>query len=311
MKKITIVMPYLNEETEPIETIKSIYETADSNLIDIIAIDDNSDKQTDLSQFKDAKVVKNEKRLGVDGSRQLGVEMSETPYLFVIDAHMRFRNDNWLDKMLESVENEPETIWCTICLGLGYGTMNINEHKGEYCGADMLFIDKNADPSRPAREVLEPKWSNARKNDLTYDIPCVLGANYVFSREWFDKIHGLKGLQMWGTSEPFLSIKSWMAGGKCKIRTDVKIGHKFRSNAPYATGISHLVYNKIFLCKTILPDDLSNKLIDNLPKDTNYRIAMKEIENNYEEIMSEREYYESIFNYSIYDYCSKFDISLP
>ena len=26
MKKITIVMPYLNEETEPIETIKSIYE---------------------------------------------------------------------------------------------------------------------------------------------------------------------------------------------------------------------------------------------------------------------------------------------
>ena len=37
--KLTIVMPYLNEKNEPIETVKSICQTADSDLFQIIAID--------------------------------------------------------------------------------------------------------------------------------------------------------------------------------------------------------------------------------------------------------------------------------
>ena len=42
MKKLTIVMPFLNEENEPLETIKSIYETAPRELFKIIVIDDCS-----------------------------------------------------------------------------------------------------------------------------------------------------------------------------------------------------------------------------------------------------------------------------
>jgi hypothetical protein len=116
---------------------------------------------------------------------------------------------------------------------------------------------------------------------------------------------------MWGTSEPFLSMKTWMAGGTCKIRTDIEIGHKFRSNAPYKTGVSHLVYNKIFLCKTIFPKELGEKLIASLPKDGNYKKAMKNINGHLPEIEIYRAYYNRIFKRSIYDYCEKFDIKLP
>lgn len=310
MKQMTIVMPFLNEGDEPRQTIESIYATAPSDLFKIIAVDDGSDKPSDLSGFDDVSHVVNEKRLGVDGSRQKGANLVDTPYLFIIDAHMRFNDDQWLERAINCVEREPETAWCTTCLGLGYGTMDMGRHNGKYYGADMLFIDANADSNRPAREVLEPKW-RTKEDYVEYEIPCILGANYIFSKGWFDYIGGLRGLQMWGTSEPFLSMKSWMAGGKCKINTDIEIGHKFRKNAPYSTGVSHMVYNKIFLCKTILPEDLGEKLINCLPPNINFKNAMKSIEANEKEIAESREYYQAIFENSIYDYCGKFGINLP
>ena len=303
-------MPFLNEENEPRLTIESLYDTVHSNLFKVIAIDDASAKHTSLDGFDDVKVVRNKTRMGVDGCRQMGADMVDTPYLFVVDAHMRFKNDNWMEKILDCLEREPETAWCTTCLGLGYGTMDLNNHKGKYYAADMLFVDQNARPDRPAREVLEPKWATTHEEG-EYEIPCILGANYGFSKKWFDHIRGLKGLQMWGTSEPFLSMKTWMAGGKCKITTDVEIGHKFRSNAPYATGVQYLVYNKMFLCKTILPDDLGEKLIAYLPKDINYENAIKQIDKNKDAIEENKNYYRSIFKSSIYDYCNRFNIGLP
>jgi glycosyltransferase involved in cell wall biosynthesis len=311
MGKITVIMPFLNEEKEPVETVKSINATSPEGLVDIIAIDDGSKNPISFGNFSNVKYIRNKERMGVDGCRQLGCEMAETPYLFVIDAHMRFKTDDWAEKLIEGIEREPKTIWCTTCLGLGYGTMDLTRHKGKYYGATMLFIDENAKPNRPAREVLEPKWAPKKGDDEEYSLPCVLGANYAFSKEWFEHIKGLEGLKMWGTSEPFLSMKSYFAGGDNKIRTDIEIGHKFRSNAPYVTGISHLVYNKIFLCKTILPEELGNKLINFIPKDKNFEKALLKIKENEETIQEHRDYYSGIFSRDIYDYCEAFDLYIP
>lgn len=313
MKKITVIMPFLNEKNEPIKTIESIYETAPDGLYNILAVDDNSNDFLDVGKIRHMKHVKylrNKERIGVDGSRQLGIDNVDTPYVFVIDAHMRFKNDNWMEKIIECLEREPNTTWCTTCLGLGYGTMDLNSHKGKYYGADMLFVDENHNPNRPAREVLEPKWANEKQGN-EYEIPCILGANYGFSKKWIDYIKGLEGLKMWGSSEPFISMKTWMAGGKCKITKDIEIGHKFRGNAPYETKIYHLVYNKIFLCKTILPEEVSNKLINYLPRDANFKKAMMEIEEDSDKINYYRSYYLSIFKKSIYDYCNRFQVEIP
>lgn len=308
---LSIVIPHLNEESEIFETIRSIHETIDVNDFEIISIDDFSDKKYNIDSFGNIVKIRNDNRIGVDASRQKGVELAKYDNIAIFDGHMRWRKDNWASKMIESIKNEPNTMWCTTCLGLGYGTMDINNHKGEYSGADMLFINKNTRSDRQSREVLEPKWSNTRHSETIYEIPCVLGANYFFSKKWFEYINGLKGLQMWGTSEPFLSLKTWFAGGKCKIRTDIKIGHRFRDHAPYTTGISHLVYNKIFLAKTILPTDLENKLIIHIPNDINFKRAMSDINKDSAIIDEHRTYYDRIFKFSVYDYCKKFNIDLP
>lgn len=309
MKKLTIIMPYLNEQEEVINTLESIYKTADRSLFNIIAIDDGSRDIYDFSPYPEVKYIKNSQRMGVDFSRQLGVETADTPYVFVVDAHMRFRNDNWLPKIIDCLDREPNTAWCCVCVGLGYGSMEMDVQKGKYYGADMLLIDAKSDPNRPSRECLEPKWA-IKKEGIEYELPCILGANYGFSKDWFMYIRGLKGLRMWGSSEPFLSMKTWMAGGKCKIRTDIEIGHKFRDNAPYATQIAPLYANKMYICKTIFPDELGNRIIDCLPKNINFKAATEMIAKDKAQIEDDKKYYSGIFKHSIYDYCNRFNISI-
>ena len=253
-KELTIIMPYLNEGQEVFNTINSLNTTC-GNSIQIIAINDNSNIPSEVLKQDNLIHILNPQRIGVNGSIQKGIEMVKTPNLMIIDSHMRFPN-GWLEIALESIRKEPETAWCCSCMALDDKNMDLNKAKDEYAGATMLLVEKNVNPNLPSREILEPKWIPVKK-ELEYEIPCILGANYVFSKKWIDHIHGLKGLTMWGTEEPFLSMKTWMAGGKCKINRRIKIGHKFRNNAPYATAIWTMIYNKMFLCDTILDKELS------------------------------------------------------
>jgi glycosyltransferase involved in cell wall biosynthesis len=302
MKDITIIMPFLNEELEPQRTIDSIYETAHPKRFQIIAIDDCSKNPPEIRERREITYIKNNKRIGVDACRQMGADLAKTSCLFIMDAHMRFTR-GWLSCIINDIYSEPNTLWCTTCMGLGYGNMDINRSRDYYRGADIVLHNKE-------NEILEPKWRNIHGNG-SYEIPCVLGANYGVSAQWFKHIHGLQGLQMWGGSEMFMSLKTWMAGGTCKINTDIKIGHKFRDTAPYSTNIWNMIYNKIFMCKTILSEDIGEYLIRQIPRNVNYRRAEKEIQKRIEYISQEREYYQGIFNRNLKSICDKWLINMP
>ena len=239
-----------------------------------------------------------------------GVELSNTPFCLILDAHMLFYpNTNWLDKIIDCCQREEKTLWCYTCVAIGYGTEDIFNHKGEDYAADLKLFSEN-EKNRPGRQIIEPVWAG-KKNGVEYPVQVILGANYAFRKEWFIHIHGFRGLKSWGTSEPFLSIKSWLSGGACKIKTDVRIAHYFRDNAPYATNVSDLVYNKIYLLKTLFPQELEAKLMLHIPQDSNFRIAMHNIEQNKGTIEQEREYYRSIFTRDIYGFCKEFRIEIP
>jgi len=309
MKNLSIIIPYLNEDEYIRKTIASINETGDINRTEIIAIDDDSKNKVDLSDFKNVRQIRNEKRIGVDACRQMGVELASNEYCLILDAHMIFKNDDWLNKIVNKVELNPYTLWCCTCLGLGYGVMDVNKAKGKYHGANLLLTGENTSKNRFATECLEPKWAH-EKPELEYEIPVILGANYFFNKKWFDYIGGLKGLKSWGSSEPFMSLKSFFAGGNSKITKEIEIGHVFRDDAPYVTQIADLYYNKIFICKTLFPKEIEDKILECLPKNINYKMAMEKINNDIEVIEKEKRYYSSIFKHNIYDFCSKFNIKI-
>lgn len=309
MKKLSVIMPFLNESKEPYETVKSMCETADPNRFEIIAIDDFSDNTIDLSDFKNVNLIRNDKRIGVDECRHKGVKLASNNYILIIDAHMRFKKDNWLNKMIDCIDREPSSFWCCVCGGLGYGNLDMNRSMGKYYGANMLFFDPNADPKRPSRECLEPKWAFPKDED-EYKIQCVLGANYFFRKEQFLHIRGLSGLKSWGSSEVFLSLKNYLAGADCRITKNIEIGHVFRDNAPYTTFISDLYYNKIYISKLLFPEGFADRVIECLPNNVNCKKALDQVIANEKEIADEKAYYDGIFTKNIYDYCDEFSIKI-
>jgi len=316
MNNLWIIIPFLNEGHWIRDTIKSIYNSVNSKDIRVVALDDGSKDMTMeqsmalVKEFPNVKYVRNPVRIGVDGSRHKGVEMAESDYILVIDGHHKFwENQDWHSKIKECIDRNPKTIHCCTCLGLGYGVDKIENHIGKYHAADLkLLTDQEKD--RPFRSVIEPKWTS-EKPEQEYEVGCVLGANYFFNKQWFMRLHGLAHLKSWGTSEPFLSLKSYLAGGDCKINRGIEIAHHFRSEATYSTLCKDLCYNKIYVLKTIFPKDMEDVLMKYIPKDRNYNDAMQMIEADKELIESERQYYQSIFKSTVPDYCKRFGIEIP
>lgn len=311
MKKLTIIMPFLNEGDEPLKTIESIYRTCDTDFIDIIAIDDCSTyNYSDFSLYPKVKIVRNAERIGVASCRHMAAKMATTPFILIIDGHMRFRNDNWYERITSSIEKEPETLFCTTCVALSPSQMDMSKAGKKYYGADLKLIDESQKSSIIAGQIIEPKWAKEKPFN-EYEIACVLGANYAMSVEWFLKIGGLQGLCKWGGDEAFISLKTWLYGGKCKIIKDVEIGHMFRDNAPYETHLHHLHYNKIFICMTIFPDKLGYYLSNILPNVRENDVARRNIGENWESIQKAKNHYSKTFVKNIFEISDQLGLDIP
>lgn len=294
MKKLTIVMPFLNEGEEPLNTIKSIYATCEKEAVQIIAIDDCSTSTcTDFSEFPEVTVIRNAQRRGSGAAKHQGVLLAQTKHVLIIDGHMRFRNDGWLERITEALRREPTTLFCTTSVRLSKEDMQITEDKRRYFGANLVLVDQDNQHSTSAQQIIEPKWAD-EKPERDYEIQCILGANYAVNRDWFLKLRGFDGLQKWGTEEAFLSIKSWMAGGKCKILKDIEIGHMYREEAPYITPSSHLFFNKIWMCECLFSTKLSKYLRARFPATVERRVAYLDLNNRAQLLNEARSYYASI-----------------
>lgn len=311
MKRITIVMPFLNEGTEPGNTIRSILDTTRPGEVEIIAIDDCSQHlQSDLSMFPDVRVIRNAYRIGSGACKHMGASMASTPNLLIIDAHMRFRNDNWVDQLIDALDREPQTIFCTTCVQLKPENMKLEEATTKYYGANLVLINTDNPDSTIAGQILEPKWAQMQSPE-EYEIPCVLGANYAMKTDWFLRIRGMEGLQQWGGEEAFMSLKSWRAGGACKVLRTVEIGHMFRSHAPYETPIYHMYYNKLLICALIFPQHITDQLLSHLPNSFERQLAEQQLQAEGHRIAEMRSYYERIFSRSMEEVFVRLSIDLP
>jgi glycosyltransferase involved in cell wall biosynthesis len=309
-KKITIVIPFLNEGDAPIRTVESIYDTAKSKLFNIIAVEEPSKILTrGLDKFPDLSLLRNNERLGAEMSKTKGALLAETPYLFIIDAHMRFRNDHWLENIIDALEDEPYTAFCTKCIGLDSGNMDIDKpDRPHFLGARYVMYEHHGNaPDKPKdfRDIIEAKWAyfpeNEKELPRIYEIPCLMGANYGFSKQWFSKVKGFYGLRTWGSGEPYISLKYWMAGGKVKVIRDIGIGHIFRPKNPYPPNVVHVIYNKMFMANVLFPHTMGRELVGFLGSNEHTLEASKQLEANVRQVEYLRNYYRSIFTRSIYD----------
>jgi len=259
-KKITIIIPFANEGCEVENTLMSIFEHSDNN-VNIIVINDASDDGFDYNNIStkyDITYIENEQRLGVAASRELGVSLCETEYFLLLDAHMRFYDNKWIDRITEELNKDSRLLLCAQTKALRKKENIIVEKEMplslQYSAAYINYYF--------SFNFLEPEWAMIKSDfstESTVSIPCVLGAAYACSKKYWQYLRGLEGLLSYGNDEVLISLKVWLEGGTCKLLNDVVIGHIYRAVPPYQHFSDTRTYNRLFIGYMLLPTSLRKK----------------------------------------------------
>lgn len=315
-KPLTIIIAEHNEGQQLNDTIDNILDTADDKLFDIIVVSDFSNEvQPDLSRYGSlVRHVRNTMRLGVGASFDVGALHVETPHMIVMGSDIRFKQTDYVDKMIGHIEDSPDALICTVNVGINNQRMDMDHPKvTRRYGARILFFMKAEDlPSKSKfrndplfKNVLEAKWITKQQGRIC-ELPCILGAFYGVSKSWYDHIKGFMGHRYWGTLEPFISLKSWFAGGKCMIANDVENGHIFKQRPSHITHTHDLMYNKLMAAEVLFPNDIKHKLISFLGRNEHIDRAKRMILDDQAQIDHLKKYYQQIFKRDIHWFYDKF-----
>jgi len=304
---ISVCMTVRNDQEEANATIKSIRDTC-GDAVELICVDDGSDKPLKLDD-KNVVFRTVHGRAGVGPARHIAATMASRKHLLIIDAHMRFE-PGWYEKALERLESSDDTLWGCTCVHLNAENMQMKPENRFYNGATLNFFGPNK--NRPnLMQFIEPVWipqaQHPKNNDV---IPCVLGAAYFMPRSLFFKIGGMRMLRHWGSSEPYLSLKVWLAGGECRQMTDVRIGHQFRTATTYTYKISASLYNKLMIAATLFPEDATKFIVEKMRQHAmpaqDFKIAMDLFRNDQSNIEVERVFAERVFTRSLEEFLERF-----
>ena len=265
--ELTCIIPFQNEGQEVERTVASIRGT--SNKVNIMLINDCSTDGFDYKSVSDiygCKYIETEKNLGVAGCRDYAVSLCETEYFLLLDAHMRFYDMDWEEKLLPYLKKYEKSIITGNTLVFSY---NINS---DIYTDELHFNYKNCNTRAAIINdyengwIFTGKWTNNEmpgyENKNLIPISCCMGAVYASNKTWWNRIDGLKGLAKWGQDEPYMSIKTWLAGGQVFLIKDWCVGHLYRDMSAYLVPSNLKLRNRIFLINFFYRDE--NKIYDQL-----------------------------------------------
>jgi glycosyltransferase involved in cell wall biosynthesis len=260
MNRLTIIIPFLNEGIEIENTLRSIRETA-GNTVDILLINDCSTDEfhyAEVSSEFNSGYHLNTERMGVAASRDLGIFMIDTPYFLLLDGHMRFYDNSWAKRIADELEKDERVLLCcqTKALNKVDGKLIELSNRPTSMGAYVNFSETGI--------ILEADWLWKESLPLSqgniHAIPCVLGAAYAGSKNYWQYLNGLSGLQFYGSDEVYISIKVWLEGGQCKLLEDIVVGHLYRDESPYTFDYTYRLYNKLLIAELILPERMKKHI---------------------------------------------------
>jgi len=227
--KIAIVCAYHRSEDDLAATTESAMESAGKGAT-FYAVEDKDES-------------------GPGRNRHRGIEYAEhADVIIIIDAHMRFQGD--------VLEQMAKKVWKSGGMLVPYCHHNeqcsFDGNNGHYyAGARIVFKARDGHEYKP----LDAKWS---RDPLPGKRSCVMGACYVFRRDWYMDEAGqpLAILNGWGCDEQVLSIAAWMTGEKIEV-FDGHVAHRYRPRPPWtpsAQALASVVQNRIAMIQAIVSD---------------------------------------------------------
>ncbi len=323
---LSIIIPYHNEGREFIlEGINQIRNTIDVDNYEIIVVDDFSDIPLDIS---DVTIIRQPENLGVGAAFDRGVLEAKYENIFLTASDVRFIDNKWASQLVNEIQQYPKSITCTTCIGLNkekLENMDFNKRRLTHrCqGANLLvFHDHKTHPKKPEnfRNIFEGQWRkslNVKQSDIdSFEIQCLMGAAYGVTKDWYNYIDGFAGHKLWGTLEPYISLKSWLFGGTIRLAPRIETGHIFKREGTHKTPLAALIYNKIFVATVLFEDADTERLVKFLGNNNTVITAKQMVDNNISFIKQKeglykskiKRNYEELFNIFCIDFrkCSTF-----
>jgi len=294
---LTIIITFLNEGDEVGNTLDSIISTAVTNP-NIILINDASDDEYPYSnillKYNNVTYIKNETRLGVASCRNMGVNLCTSPYFLLLDAHMRFYDQGWDNKLIKVLNENHNSLICSQTKvlrknneGNVYADVPSKQHFGAYIDPKDLSARWN-------------KYDICEQDDII-EIPCVLGAAYAMNKKYWEYLRGLDGLLSYGMDEQLLSIKVWLEGGRCLLIKKFIVGHVYRDVFPYHISNKELIYNRLLIAELFFPSVIKKKIFSLYQVYSNelYTESNIMLKKNKQYIQMYKKYLKSIFKNNI------------
>jgi glycosyltransferase involved in cell wall biosynthesis len=306
---LSILIPFKNDFSEIELVVQHLLDTAGSDDLEIIVYNDgsvsgdNKPRSLELS-LHHTRVINASQSFGVGYGFDRLVENAQSENIILMGSDV-FPHEGWYTKVLQAIAQKPDSIGCSVCVG-------DKEPYIKRYGADLLFTVSNNDLPEGSKlrfreggytDIFQAKWM-AKKEGLIYDIPCVLGAYYWTSKEYYQKIHGwdtekenrFVGHRTYGSLEPYISLKSWLYGGGCYLDTTIEATHIFgrHNNATRwdkgSRPLDHMFWNKLFILNTMILDEaVRDKIFKHMHRELNWNTAERDIKNNLANILRIRE----------------------
>lgn len=307
---LTVIVVFYNEKEEVGNTVKSIRETAGCS-VDVIVINDGSDDgygyEADLVSYN-VNYIRNAYNIGSSASKEKGVRCCRTKYFMLIDAHMRFYQKNWPERVLHYLDKNDQQLLCcqTRVLKKVSGKISVEDSKKTY-GAYVYLGTESYIPSL--------LWNTSRPCHMSDEgqVPCILGAAYASSRDYWMKLRGLEGLITFGCEEAYLSIKAWLQGGGCRLVEDVVVGHLYKDTSSYSALSAKLIYNHLAIAETLFPVSLKNRTfaLAEEKNTNNYNNALVLLQAYSEQLNELKQYYHTNLCGHDFEFIRKINRQIP
>lgn len=296
------------------EAINCVKNTIDISNFEIIVVDDCS--KILLNPIPGVQIIRHTAQLGVGCGFDTGVATAKYDNIILMACDIRIIQKTWASQMIRELDMYPKSLICTSCV-------NLNKEKPENMdienrrkisvvnGARILFFHDHKNNPRMTltfRGILEAQWLPSLKNkDIpSSEIPCILGAFYGVKKEWYNYIDGFWAHKLWGSLEVYLSLKSWLFGGSCRVVTRIESGHIFKKAGIHNVPQDILMRNKMVIATLLFPD--YGRLIAFLGSNSIVERARKMYQAELPEIMKKREEYASKTVYSMEQFVKRWSV---
>lgn len=307
---ISIVIPCKDDQIPLNRTVASILSSVKEK-VEIVVCDDGSKVPI---EHPECKIVRHSNTIGVGAAIDTAVKNSNGDTLIISGADMYYADNGWLEKGIRLLDLDRNTVWSTGCSGYNELTGCLNKNVRYGCKmiikadkSDVMLSRRHAFPDG-WRMLFRSKWYSKSEVKENQEVPSLLGACYFIDKLWYFNIGGFKLHRYWGTLDSMLAMKSWMAGGKCRVATDIITYHSF-SRSVSGKPMDWFIYNKIMNVRTIFPEK-EEELLDWIKDDPNYNSGLNIANSNplNKEIEKQRDYLQFMFTRDYDWYVDRFNL---